>query len=410
MSAGARPAEAITPGLRASLGHRRAWIAIAAVLVAGAVLLVVLQGAVRPPGAPLASDNAAPDGAQALVRVLEAGGVEVEAVRSLDAAIDAGRGRATVFLHDDAGLLDRDRIRELAGSVDRIVVARPDFAALEVLAPGVRLAGGAPDGLDEAACTLAPAERAGGLSAGQQLLGIDDEAAAAGFEGCFASGDAFAVVAGPSPHGAEVVLVGSVTPFANATIDEAGNAALAIGLLGSGDRLVWYLPGPGDADAADAPTLGELMPGWASPLLVLLVLVTIAAGVRSGRRFGPLVFEDLPVDVPASETGEGRARLYARGSARGRALDQLRIATIRRLATMLRLPRAADVDAVAAAAAGATGLDAASVRTLLVDAEPHGDRDLVRLANELDDLERRTRAALSPDPARAAPPTTGRRP
>nr|WP_286329389.1 DUF4350 domain-containing protein [Agromyces marinus] len=136
MSAGARPAEAITPGLRASLGHRRAWIAIAAVLVAGAVLLVVLQGAVRPPGAPLASDNAAPDGAQALVRVLEAGGVEVEAVRSLDAAIDAGRGRATVFLHDDAGLLDRDRIRELAGSVDRIVVARPDFAALEVLAPG----------------------------------------------------------------------------------------------------------------------------------------------------------------------------------------------------------------------------------------------------------------------------------
>ncbi|WP_165308225.1 DUF4350 domain-containing protein, partial [Agromyces binzhouensis] len=282
--------------------------------------------------------------------------------------------------------------------------------ALEVLAPGVRLAGAAEGAPADAACGLPAADRAGELSDGQRLLSIDDDAAASGFSGCFPSGDGFALVAGTSPDGAEVVLVGATTPFANETVDEAGNAALAIGLLGERDEVAWYLPGPGDADAAAAPTLTELTPGWVSPLLVLLVVVTVVAGIWRGRRFGPLVVEDLPVHVPASETGEGRARLYARSSARLRSLDQLRIGAIRRLAAALRLPRSAEVDAVVAAAASTTGRPAASVRALLVDAEPHGDRDLVRLARDLDELERAVRAGIAPDQAPEATDPTGRRP
>ena len=113
--------------------------------------------------------------------------------------------------------------------------------------------------------------------------------------------------------------------------------------------------------------------------------------------------------VPAGETGEGRARLYARSSARVRALDQLRIGTVRRLQDLLRLPRSAHVDVVVTAAAAAIGRDAASVRRLLVDELPGGDRDLVALARDLDDLERRVRAALRPDSPDASAPT-GRRP
>jgi hypothetical protein len=195
----------------------------------------------------------------------------------------------------------------------------------------------------------------------------------------------------------------------NETVDESGNAALAIGLLGTSDELVWYLPGPADADAATAPTLDELMPGWVSPVLVLALLVVVAAGVQRGRRFGPLVVEDLPVHVPAGETGEGRARLYARSSARVRALDQLRIGTIRRLQGLLRLPRSSHVDLVVTGVADATGRDAASVRRVLVDDVPEGDRALVALARELDALERGVRAALRPDPT-DAPAPTGRRP
>ncbi|WP_438855309.1 DUF4350 domain-containing protein [Agromyces sp. M3QZ16-3] len=409
-TAPARAARAVTPGVRASLRRGRTWIVAAVVLLAGALVLVVLQGAIRAPGPPLAADDPAPDGAQALVRVLADRGVEIRPVRSLDSALDAARGGATVFVHDGLGVLDRARIGELASVADSIVIARPDFTALEALAPGVRLAGAADGAPDAASCALPAAERAGALSDGQRLLTIDDEAAASGFTGCFPSGAGFAVVAGTAPGGTEVVLVGATTPFANGTIDQAGNAALAIGLLGARDEVVWYLPGPGDADAADAPTLAELTPGWVSPVLVLLVVVTIAAGIWRGRRFGPLVVEDLPVHVPASETGEGRARLYARSSARLRSIDQLRIGAIRRLAAVLRLPRSVEVDVVAAAAAEATGRTAASVRALLVDAVPEDDRELVRLARELDVLERAVHGAVAPDASPDATDPTGRRP
>ncbi|WP_353815405.1 DUF4350 domain-containing protein [Agromyces sp. SYSU T00266] len=405
-----RPARAITPGIRASLRRGRTWIVLTVVLVIGALVLVVIQGAVRAPGSPLAADNPAPVGGQALARVLADRGVEVRQVRSLDTALEAAADGATVFLHDDLGVLDRDRVRELAAAAERIVVARPDFAALEVLAPGVRLAGAAEAAPADAACDLPTAARAGALSDGQRLLTIGDDAAASGFTGCFPEGDGVAVVVGTAPDGADVALVGATTPFANDTIDEAGNAALAIGLLGERDELAWYLPGPADADAADAPTLAELTPGWVSPVLVLLVVVTIVAGIWRGRRFGPLVVEDLPVHVPASETGQGRARLYARGSARLRSLDQLRFGSIRRLAAVLRLPASADVDVVVAAAASATGRPPASVRALLVDAVPDGDRDLVDLARDLDGLERAVHAAIAPEPALEATDPTGRRP
>ncbi|MBM7504198.1 DUF4350 domain-containing protein [Agromyces aurantiacus] len=398
----------LTPGVRALVRRRRAWIVIALALVLGGLVLALIQGLVRPPGVALGADNPAPGGAQALVRVLSAQGVEVRSVRTLAEAERAAARGATVFLYDEAGLLDRERVAGLAAAADLLVVARPDFAALEVLAPGVRLAGAAGGPIDRAACELPAARSAGSLSEGQALLTVDDDAAASGFAGCFAEGDAFAVVSGPSPDGAEVALVASEAVFANETIDEAGNAALAIGLLGARDELAWYLPGPADVDASGAPTLAELTPGWVSPVAVLLGLAVVAAGVWRGRRFGPLVVEDLPVHVPAAETGEGRARLYARSSARLRALDQLRMGAIRRLTELLRLPRSAHVDAVVAGIADATGRPAPSVRAVLVDALPAGDRELVGLARDLDDLERAVRDALRPSPTEPDP--TGRRP
>ena len=409
----APPTEAsrsLTPDLRTLARRRRPWIVIAAALVLGALVLAFLQGIARPPGTPLGADNPGPGGAKALVEVLRAQGVNVREVRTLDEATGAAGAGATLFLYDELGVLDGARVESLAAAAERLVVARPDFTALEVLAPGVRLAGAADDVvLDAAGCDVPAAVRAGELSAGQRLLTVDGDAAASGFEGCFAQGDGFAVVSGRSPSGGELALVGSTTAFANESIDEAGNAALVIGLLGQTDELVWYLPGPADTDAADAPTLAELTPGWVSPVMVLLIVVTIAAGIWRGRRFGPLVVEDLPVHVPAEETGQGRARLYARSSARERALDQLRIGTIRRLADVMRLPRSAHVDAVVAAAADATGRGAASVRALLIDTAPTDDRALVDLARDLDTLEREVRTALRPTHDDASEPT-GRRP
>lgn len=415
-SAAAPAAPAVTPTLRAQLRSRRAWIVIAAVLVFGAVVLLIIQGGTRAPGPALGPDNPGPAGSKALVEVLRGHGVEVTEARSIDVAVDGARGGATVFLYDEFGLLGDDRLQELAAAADRLVVAEPGFAALEALAPGVRLAGAASGAIDDIACDVRAAERAGILSDGQRLLTIDETAGDAGWRGCFRDAEfGFAMAVGSSVAGGEVALVAATTPFTNDRIDDEGNAALAIGLLGASDDLVWYLPGPGDADSAAAPTLAELTPGWVSPVIVLAIAVVIAAGVWRGRRFGPLVVERLPVQVPAGETSEGRARLYARGAARGHAVDQLRIGTIQRLAALLRLPRSVDVGSVAEAAATATGRDAASVTRLLVTDVPTHDRELVDLASELGRLEQDVRQSIRPDTREASRPTdhdrhTGRRP
>ncbi|HEU0181221.1 MAG TPA: DUF4350 domain-containing protein, partial [Agromyces mariniharenae] len=401
---GPATAEALTPTVREQLRRRRPWIVIAIALVVGAIALLVLQGGFRAPGPVLGPANAAPAGSKALVEVLRRQGVAVGEASSLDAATDLARGGATVLLYDELGILDGDALDELAAASDRLVVVEPAFDALRALAPGVRLGGVASGALDDVACDVRAAERAGELSDGQRLVTVDDEAAAEGWRGCFRDGEAFAVAAGPGPSGAELTIVAATTVFENEHVDEAGNAALAIGLLGASEELAWYLPGPADADAGSAPTLAELTPGWVSPVLVLAIVVTVVAGIRQGRRFGPLVVERLPVQVPAGETSEGRARLYARSSARGHALDQLRIGAVGRIAAVLRLPRSAPAHAVADAAAVATGRDAASVARLLIGTEPSGDRELVDLAVELDRLEHDVADSVRPAPAGTTDP------
>ncbi len=116
--------------------------------------------------------------------------------------------------------------------------------------------------------------------------------------------------------------------------------------------------------------------------------MVIAAGIWRGRRFGPLVVENLPVTVRASETMEGRARLYQKSSARLRALDSLRIGTIARLARSCGLPRLATVEEVVAAVAPLTGRPVTEVRGLLIDRHPASDAELVVLSDELLELER----------------------
>ncbi|MFD5866016.1 DUF4350 domain-containing protein [Agromyces sp. NPDC127015] len=390
-------ATALTPTIRATLRRRRIWIVFAALVALGVLAINLIGGTARGGGPLLGSDNAAPGGAKALVEVLRGHGVDVTPVDSYDLALDAAKSGSTVLVYDELGVLTADRYSKLGLYADRLVVVAPDFVALEALAPGVRLAGFASGPLDDVACDVPAARRAGSLSDGQGLLRVDDDAAADGWQGCFRDeGDAFAVVTGEG-RGGEITLVPATTSFENGRITEHGNAALAIGLTGASERLAWYLPGPTDAAAGEAPTIAELTPGWVSPVLALAVILTIAAGVWRGRRFGPLVAENLPVQVPAGETSEGRARLYARNTARLHALDQLRIGSIGRLAQALRLPRAVDVASLAEAVAASTGRDPVAVRQLLVDAQPVGDADLVRLAGELGDLEADVRARLAPE-------------
>ncbi|MGZ0711415.1 DUF4350 domain-containing protein (plasmid) [Coraliomargarita sp. W4R53] len=334
-------------------------------------------------------DSSGPNGSRALVEVLRQNGVDVQVVRDYASAqqeLDAAP--ATLVLLDVPALSDEGILRVTDAASD-VVLVDPRSRTLDLLLPGSSSAGYAPDAVVDPACDLAPANRSGAVvpgalynapTGGLSCYGVDESAALIGD----ASGATFAL-------DARVL-------FTNEYLADNGNAALAINLLGGHNRLVWYMPGIGDTDLANTdPSLGELTPPWVSPVIVLLLAAGVAAALWRGRRFGPLVAERLPVTVRASETTEGRARMYAHSRDASHAADQLRIASIGRLSRALRLGAHADARDVADAAASITGSDRVGVHRILLDDLPSSDADLVSLNEQLGHLEDAVNAATHPE-------------
>ncbi|RUR01310.1 DUF4350 domain-containing protein [Labedella endophytica] len=383
--------DVLTPRLRTQARRSVFWVVLSVFGLAVVAAVYLLSGNRSPGGPPLDPTSPAPEGAKAVVEVLRAEGVDVTGADSASAAstaLDDASGASTLVVVDNEYLAP-DRLSSLVAGASSVVVIDPSFQTVRELSPDV-LIGGAADGEPaDASCDVPAAERAERATVGNTYR-IGGDAT-----GCFPVGDGrFGVV--EIPGATPVTIVGSSAVFANGTIAESGNAALALGLLGPTDSLVWYVPSLADVEADAPPTIGELTPGWVVPSLLLVLVVTIAAGIWRGRRFGPLVVEPLPVTVRAGETMEGRARLYQRSSARLRAVDALRIGTIDRIATRLDLSRHADASAVAAAAAALTGRDIADVRAILIDAEPRSDADLVGLSDSLSLLETQIHALTDP--------------
>lgn len=368
------------------------WIAAALfILVVGIISVGVAGNGAA--GVPLSSTNAAPAGAKAVVEVLRQQGVTVTASDSLDetkAAID-DPADATLLLYDADLYLTDDQLREAAGLAATVVLVDPNFAQLRTLAPGIAQAGAVKEKSLEAGCALPAAEKAGTILGGGNGYRVTDPALDA--TTCFGSGDkVYSVV-----QVGTLTILGATNVLSNEHIVDRGNAALALNLLGAHHTLVWYIPTAADLPPLEAgQDLASLTPGWVIPVMALLVIVFLVAAVWRGRRLGPLVVENLPVTVRASETMLGRARLYEKSSSRLRAVDSLRIGAIGRLAVLCGLPRAATVDEVVAAVASVTGRQVGDVRRLLVDGIPQSDGELVAQSDALLLLERDVSRALRP--------------
>jgi len=378
-----------TPTIRRGLRRAAFWIGIGLVAVLVGVLSLLLAGE-GSDGIPRSPSSPGPNGSKAVAEVLRDSGVEVRIPTGLAAAGSAlaSSEAATLVVDDPNGFLEPARLESLAASAETVVLIAPTVEQLEAVAPTVEPAGDVGRRVLDARCSFASAERAGSVDAEGFSYRVTADPAQA--DRCFASGSgAYSVISVGN-----VVVIGTTAALTNERVLDRGNAALALGALGQNSRLVWYLPTIDDSAAGGGAA--DLTPPWVPSIAVLAFIVALAAAVWRGRRFGPLVVENLPVVIRPTETMEGRARLYARGSARLRALDALRLGTLDRIAGHCGLPRLATVDEVIAAASAATGTDPSAVHRVLLSAEPTTDAELVRLSDELIDLERAVARATRP--------------
>ena len=376
----------LTPTVARFARRSLLWVAISLIVLVIA-LIGFAVGSLGQNSNAMAADNPAPNGAQALVEVLRHEGVTVIVADSLEEATDAADDpeNTTLFLYDASFYLDPQQTETALDLAETVVVLQPSYTTLELISSDLALAGFT-SGTRDADCSVPAAEAAEEITTsgeGYRILGGDAE-------GCFADDDVFSLVQLDG-----VTALGTESALSNGAILEQGNAALALNLLGANDTLVWYLPTAADYDSEIA-TASELSPPWVLPVTLTLFLVGLAAILWRGRRLGPLIVENLPVTVKASETMQGRARLYERANARLHTLDSLRIGAIARLATLCGLPVLATVDEVIAASAAIASMDPAAVRHLLVEAQPASDRDLVRLSDELLVLEQTVTHRLRP--------------
>ncbi|GAA3395023.1 DUF4350 domain-containing protein [Streptomyces roseoviridis] len=392
----------VTSPTSTSLSPRQIWTRARGTLLILALLLIggVLLATMRSGGhhGRLDPRSAAPQGSRAVAELLKAQGVTLTVTDTL-AEATAATGAGTTLLVTTPDLLTGAQQSALhaamTGSAGRTVLLGPGAPSLGTLAPGVRTELSTTVSALEPACALPAATRAGSVDLGGERYVTGTTTA----DACYPSDGLPTLVRLPGTGSGDTVLLGSAELLTNKRLARQGNASLALQLLGSRPHLVWYLPSLADAPADSGSPgdttgtfLGLIPSGWLWGTLQLAVAALLAA-IWRGRRLGPLVPERLPVAVRASEATEGRARLYRRADARDRAATVLRTATRGRIAPLLGVPAqdAHSPDLLLPALSARFPAAAANHRDLLFGPAPTDDATLIRLADQLDALEREVR-------------------
>ncbi|MFF6992606.1 DUF4350 domain-containing protein [Streptomyces sp. NPDC010273] len=393
-------AEATLPATSASPTARQVWtrargiVLALVILLAAAVAIAAIRSDAR--HGDLDPRSADPYGSRAVAELLGDRGVSTRVVTTL-AQARAAAGPDTTLLVAVPDLLTGRQQSGLhtafADSGSRTVLVAPGPASLPRLAPEVTADPGpaltstlSPD------CFLPAARRAGDAETGDYRYTTTADNA----DECYPSDGRSTLLRLPdASRGGDTVVIGSPDILFNKRLDKQGNASLALQLLGSRPHLVWYLPSLTDASATDSGSRSffDLLPsGWLWGTLQLFIAAAVAALWRA-RRLGPLVPEKLPVAIRASETVEGRARLYRKANARDRAANALRSTTRTRLALLTGVPvsQAHAPEALLPALSAHLHGDGQTLHALLFGPPPSDDAALIALADQLDALEREVR-------------------
>ncbi|WP_019685676.1 DUF4350 domain-containing protein, partial [Mycobacterium avium] len=291
--------------------RRRSWRWVLATLLVLAVIAGVDAYLSAPrPGTRMDAASTDPDGAHALVALLRDGGVDVVVADHIADVESAARPDALILVAQSQYLADSvlDRLARIRSD---LLLVEPTTEARKALLPGVRISG--TNGFDsDPNCTLREAVRAGSVRFGRATTfeSEDGRAMTRCYDGAlirFRDG------------GRAITAVGSTDFMTNGSLLQAGNAALAMNLAGGRPRLVWYAPHFVEGESSSKATVLDLIPANVYWVVGQLAVVVLLVAVWQGRRPGPLVAEELPVVVRASETVEGRGRLYRSRRARDRA-------------------------------------------------------------------------------------------
>ncbi|MER5360892.1 DUF4350 domain-containing protein [Streptomyces sp. NPDC002785] len=397
----------VTPApTSASLAPHQLWIrtrglllALLVLVAAGITLATVRSGDQHGRLDPRSADR---HGSRAVAELLKERGVSVHVVTTLDEAT-AQVGPETTLLVTSPDLLTPHQQSELRATTDhsagRTVLLAAGPPSVGTLAPGVRAESAGPVATRAPQCSLPAARNAGDVETGGFHYASDGPETIA----CFPS-DGLPTLLLVEQGTGDTVLLGSPDLLHNERLGNQGNASLALQLLGSRPHLVWYLPSLTDISAAaenggdgshDDRSFVDLIPrGWLWGTLQL-ALAAVLAAIWRARRLGPLVVERLPVAIRASESTEGRARLYRRANARDRAADSLRAATRTRIAPLIGVsPHDAHspTTLVPAVSVRLSTTDS-DLQALLFGPAPSDDAALVHLADQLDTLEREVRTS-----------------
>lgn len=364
--------------------RHRSTLLVALGLVAGLAVVVLLGPRGTGNREPYDPENAGADGARALARVLADHDVRREVARSADELDGLSPGSDSVVVvtsPDRLGASTAGRL-ERAATQARIVLLDPAPATLALFGVDGSPATARLDGPVTADCDADPfADLLEGLS-----VRVDSANAYPG-PGCFRTGTD-ALLTSPRPG---LVLLGAPQLLTNDQILRADNAAVALRLLGSAERVVWYSPDLADLGGDDAVSIGSLLPRWLGPSVVLTLLGLVALLLWRVRRFGPLAVEALPVEVVGTETVLARGRMYLRSGDRTHSALVLQRRGLESARRHLQLTGVAD-EVVAAAVAAHVEREVGAVRDLLLTppAVPT-DASLTALADALADLDREVR-------------------
>lgn len=360
---------------------RRTWLWVAVALAVIVAVSAVGAYLTTPrPGGRMDPNATGPEGAHALVALLRHRGVEVVPAGTVDDVAREARPDTLVLVAQTPRIAGSELMNRLAGLPGDLLLVAPDALARRALAPRVR-SGPVRAFTRQPGCGLREAQRAGpvDLRSTATYVVTHGHSAASCYDGALVR---------YRDGSRTITVIGSETFMTNADLAREGNAALAMNLAGTSGRLIWYAPQHIQGAKAGKAAIAGLIPPNVRWLFWQLCVALALAALWKGRRLGPLVAEQLPVVVRASETVEGLGRLYRSHRARDRAAAALRAAALRRLAPRLGLGPGPEPPELVAAVSGRTGAHPDWLWHLLFGTPPDSDDALVALAGALDDIER----------------------